>query len=118
MKKTEIKYYCDFCHKECTHEHYNMRLPYLQKRQYQTRGEQSRFLVDPTSCILKNKYNLCKKCAITVSQVCEFLPKFCINDGTLAQTMDSPNKVDDPWNHPDNPEVWKNKHKMILEYEE
>lgn len=40
-----------------------------------------------------------------------------VNDGTLAQTMDSPNKVDDPWNHPDNPEVWKNKHKMILEYE-
>lgn len=31
MKKTETKYYCDFCNKECTNEHYDMRLPYLQK---------------------------------------------------------------------------------------
>lgn len=27
MKKTEIKYYCDFCHKECTDKHHKLTIP-------------------------------------------------------------------------------------------
>lgn len=118
MKKTETKYYCDFCHKDCTHEHYNMRLPYLQKRQYTVRDEQDRLVLDPSPCILKNKYNLCRKCATRVSEVCEFLPKFCIHDGMLAQTTDRLKEADDPWNYFSNSKPKNNKYRMVLEYEE
>lgn len=27
MKKTETKYYCDFCHKECTDKHHKLTIP-------------------------------------------------------------------------------------------
>lgn len=29
MKKTETKYYCDFCHKECTDKHHKLTIPKL-----------------------------------------------------------------------------------------
>ena len=27
MKKTETKYYCDFCHEECTDKHHKLTIP-------------------------------------------------------------------------------------------
>ena len=96
MKKTETKYYCDFCHKECTHEHYDIKLPYLQKRQYPVRDE---LVLDHAPCILKNKHNLCRRCATIVSQVCKFLPKFCMGkeDIILEDEVDRPKNFD-PFN--------------------
>lgn len=119
MKKTETKYYCDFCHKECTDDHYDMRLPYIQREQYKTRDQLCKFVLDSEYHIQKNKCNLCRRCATIVSQVCEFLPKFCRGkeDIILEDEVDRPKNYD-PFNLTEEEieKMSKTKRRLILEY--
>lgn len=99
-EKTIEEYYCDFCGRECTEEHYDVALPFKQ-----TDGYTSRFAPETSddNSIAIHKLNLCAMCARINAQTCTFLSNACRRRVDVRQTaeidLSDPAFKKDPWVH-------------------
>lgn len=87
MKQTKTieEYYCDFCGKECTDEHYDVTLPFIQTAGYTSRFDPE----DPDDNSVKiHELNLCSKCARINAQTCTFLSNACRRRVDVKQTAE------------------------------
>jgi hypothetical protein len=81
--KTIEEYYCDFCGAECTHNHYDITLPFITSNGYSSRfcaGEP-----DDNSIIIQ-RLDLCSKCMRINARINTFLSSACKNEVGIKQT--------------------------------
>ena len=82
-EKTIEEYYCDFCGAECTHNHYDITLPFITSNGYSSRfcaGEP-----DDNSIIIQ-RLDLCGKCMRINARINTFLSNACKNEVGIKQT--------------------------------
>lgn len=58
MKKVETKYYCDFCHEECTDDHHKLTIPTIERLAINSSGQ---------SILGSTDVDICHKCTETVA---------------------------------------------------
>lgn len=58
MKKTETKYYCDFCHKECTDKHHKLIIPTIEQLAVNSSDQ---------STLGSSEVDVCHRCAEMVA---------------------------------------------------
>lgn len=89
MKRTEVKeveeYYCDFCGCECTDEHYDVALPFVE-----INGYFSRFCSNKPNSIEIKHLCLCGACTKRNAQVNTFFSNAGHNKVSMEQTVDKP----------------------------
>ena len=82
MKKTETKYYCDFCHKECTDKHYKLTIPTVGQLAVNSSDQ---------SILNSSEVDVCQNCAETVAFALGIIST-CIQDsveynGTITREV-------------------------------
>lgn len=84
-EKTVEEYYCDFCGCECTDEHYDVALPFVE-----INGYFSRFCSNKPNSIEIKHLCLCGACTKRNAQVNTFLSNAGHNKVSMEQTVDKP----------------------------